>query len=60
MTFRQTLAAALILAANAASAQTQWSAEWPSTGFSRTSIDLGEVISGGPPGTASLRSTVPT
>jgi hypothetical protein len=26
-----------------------WKLEWPKTDFSKTSIDLGEIISGGPP-----------
>ncbi|MBC6439795.1 MAG: DUF3179 domain-containing protein [Rhodospirillales bacterium] len=32
-----------------ASAQSQWRYEWPDTDFENTSIDLDEILSGGPP-----------
>ncbi len=42
--------AALMLAAGCASADpNRWNYEWPNTDFTKTSIDYGEVLSGGPP-----------
>jgi hypothetical protein len=44
------LAAALLLASGAAWAQSAAElAEWPRTDFSRRSVDLGEILPGGPP-----------
>ncbi len=43
-------APALAFAATMAVAEpSQWVREWPQTDFSRTTIDFGEIISGGPP-----------
>lgn len=44
------VALALLVAAGMASADpSRWRAEWPETDFSRSSVDLSEIISGGPP-----------
>ncbi|MET4807379.1 DUF3179 domain-containing protein [Limibacillus sp. MBR-115] len=43
------LSTAGISAAAAQNDPSSWSYEWPDTDFTKTSIDLGEVISGGPP-----------
>lgn len=48
----QCLAGALLLCLLAGSALANpefWSREWPHTDFSKTSINLGEIMSGGPP-----------
>ena len=48
--FLQVLAALPLLAAAPATAQVNpFDAAWPNTDFSRLAIDLGEVVSGGPP-----------
>ena len=48
--FLQVLAALPLLAAAPATAQANpFDATWPNTDFSRLAIDLGEVVSGGPP-----------
>ena len=44
------LAPALILAGSAAATDpARWQAEWPETDFGRSSVDLSEIMSGGPP-----------
>ncbi|MEX2643353.1 MAG: DUF3179 domain-containing (seleno)protein, partial [Acetobacterales bacterium] len=40
---------AVFSAAAAAAAPDRWAAEWSSTDFSRHSVDLSEIRSGGPP-----------
>jgi len=49
--FRTSLCAvALVTVVSAANAQvSQWEYEWPTTDFSRTSVDFSEIMSGGPP-----------
>ncbi len=42
-------AALLVLPALANANPRNWAAEWPNTDFSRHSVDLAEIISGGPP-----------
>ncbi len=37
------------LASDAAAAPERWRAEWPRTDFSKASVDLAEILSGGPP-----------
>ncbi len=50
MTRGLTAGVALMLAAAVAGAQAdRFAAAWPNTDFSRVTIDLSEVISGGPP-----------
>ena len=47
---RLAIAATLVLGAGAAFANPDaWRAEWPQTDFSRSTVDLSEIISGGPP-----------
>ncbi len=41
--------AVILLAGPVAAQSADWSAEWPNTDFSRSSVDLAEIISGGPP-----------
>jgi hypothetical protein len=44
------IAAALTIVASTASAQvSQWQHEWPTTNFTRTSVDFNDIMSGGPP-----------
>ncbi|MFT4715881.1 MAG: hypothetical protein ACI861_001035 [Paracoccaceae bacterium] len=44
------IAAALTVVASVASAQvSQWQHEWPTTDFTRTSVDFDDILSGGPP-----------
>lgn len=44
------LAAGLVLSATAIAAEpSRWQAEWPRTDFTRSAVDLSEIISGGPP-----------
>lgn len=49
--FRVVAAAAATLwsASLAVADPSAWRAEWPRTDFSRTTVDLGEILSGGPP-----------
>ena len=37
-----------------------WLSEWPKTDFERRSVDLTEIMSGGPPKTAFRRSSIPS
>ena len=39
----------LSIAAPAAASPDSWRYEWPKTDFSKTSVDFGEILSGGPP-----------
>ena len=41
--------AVLVTAASAGANPLRWGSEWPDTDFSKKSIDLGEILSGGPP-----------
>jgi hypothetical protein len=43
------VAAVLALPATAGANPLFWAGEWPNTDFSRHSVDLGEIMSGGPP-----------
>jgi len=43
------LAALALTAGSALADPERWNYEWPNTDFSKTSIDYGEVLSGGPP-----------
>ncbi len=47
---RRLIASVALLVVGGAAAQTTWDrAEWPKTDFSRRTVDLGEIRSGGPP-----------
>jgi hypothetical protein len=42
-------AALLVFATSAIANPAVWRYEWPTTDFERTSVDFGDIISGGPP-----------